>query len=62
MRGEDRHFLLRDLARLFGGYGHATLKASTARTMLHWLGLKPSYSRPRVSDDNAFAKALLRSA
>jgi putative transposase len=28
--------------------------------MLHWLGIKPSYSRPRVSDDNAFAEALFR--
>jgi transposase InsO family protein len=26
--------------------------------MLHWLGVKPSYSRPRVSDGNAFAKSL----
>src|SRR5256885_9820501 len=24
--------------------------------MLHWLGVKPSYSRPRVSDDNAFVE------
>src|ERR1700730_9435699 len=30
--------------------------------MLHWLGIKPSYSRPRVSDDNAFAEALFRTA
>ena len=30
--------------------------------MLHWLGVKPSYSRPRVSDDNAFAEALFRTA
>jgi putative transposase len=28
--------------------------------MLHWLGIKPSYSRPRVSDDNAFVEALFR--
>jgi hypothetical protein len=28
--------------------------------MLHWLGIEPSYSRPRVSDDNAFAEALFR--
>ena len=28
--------------------------------MLHWLGIKPSYSRPRVSDDNAFAESLFR--
>jgi hypothetical protein len=30
--------------------------------MLHWLGIKPSYSRPRVSDDNAFVKVLFRTA
>jgi hypothetical protein len=30
--------------------------------MLHWLGIAPSYSRPRVSDDNAFAEALFRTA
>lgn len=30
--------------------------------MLHWLGLKPSYSRPRVSNDNAHAEALFRTA
>lgn len=26
------------------------------------LGLKPSYSRPQVSDDNAYAEALVRTA
>ena len=30
--------------------------------MLHWLGVKPSYSRPRVSDDNAFSESLFRTA
>ncbi|MDB5730649.1 MAG: putative transposase [Variovorax sp.] len=30
--------------------------------MLHWLGVKPSYSRPRVSDDNAHAESLFRTA
>ena len=30
--------------------------------MLNWLGVKPSYSRPRVSDDNAFAESLFRTA
>lgn len=30
--------------------------------MLHWLGVKPSYSRPRVSDDNAYVEALFRTA
>ena len=40
----------------------APLKATTVLAMLHWLGIKPSYSRPRVSDDNAFAEALFRTA
>ena len=30
--------------------------------MLHWLGAKPSCSRPRVSDDNAYAESLFRTA
>jgi len=30
--------------------------------MLHHLGVKPSYSRPRVSDDNAYAESLFRTA
>ena len=35
---------------------------STLKAMLNWLGVKPSYSRPRVSDDNAFAESLFRTA
>jgi putative transposase len=27
---------------------------------LQWLGVKPSYSTPHVSDDNAFVEALFR--
>jgi putative transposase len=44
------------------GDNGATLKATTVLAMLHWLGIKPSYSRPRVSDDNAFAEAVFRTA
>lgn len=44
------------------GDNGATLKATTVLAMMHWLGVKPSYSRPRVSDDNAFAEALFRTA
>ena len=44
------------------GDNGATLKATTVLAMLHWLGIKPSYSRPRVSDDNPFAEALFRTA
>ena len=35
------------------GDNGSTLKATTVLAMLNWLGVKPSYSRPRVSDDNA---------
>jgi transposase InsO family protein len=52
---------LADKPVLHGDNG-ATLKATTVLAMLHWLGVKPSYSRPRVSDDNAFAEALFRTA
>jgi transposase InsO family protein len=44
------------------GDNGSTLKATTVLTMLNWLGVKPSYSRPRVSDDNAFSEALFRTA
>ena len=44
------------------GDNGATLKATTVLTMLNWLGVKPSYSRPRVSDDNAYAESLFRTA
>jgi len=44
------------------GDNGATLKATTVLAMLHWLGIEPSYSRPRVSDDNAYAEALFRTA
>lgn len=44
------------------GDNGAALKASTVLAMLHWLGLAPSYSRPRVSDDNAFVESLFRTA
>src|SRR5690606_35201318 len=38
------------------------LNATTVLAMLNWLGVKPSYSRPRVSDDNAYAESLFRTA
>lgn len=44
------------------GDNGATLKATTVLAMLHWLGVKPSYSRPRVSDDNAFVESLFKTA
>ena len=44
------------------GYNESTLNATTVLPMLNWLGIKPSYSRPRVSDDNAYAESLFRTA
>jgi len=44
------------------GDNGSTLKATTVLSMLYWLGIKPSYSRPRVSDDNAYAESLFRTA
>ena len=44
------------------GDNGTTLKATTVLAMLQWLGVKPSYSRPRVSDDNAYAESLFRTA
>ena len=47
---------------VFHGDNGRTIKSTTVIAMLHWLGIKPSYSRPRVSDDNAFVESLFRSA
>lgn len=44
------------------GDNGSTLKATTVLAMLNWLGVRPSYSRPRVSDDNAYAESLFRTA
>ena len=52
---------LADKPVLHGDNG-STLKATTVLAMLNYLGVKPSYSRPRVSDDNAYAESLFRTA
>ena len=44
------------------GDNGSTLKATTVTAMLQYLGITASYSRPRVSDDNAYAEALFRTA
>ena len=44
------------------GDNGSTLKATTVLAMLNWLGVKPSYSRPRVSDAAAYAESLFRTA
>ncbi len=52
----------RPIRPVLHGDNGATVKATTVLAMLHWLGIQPSHSRPRVSDDNAFAEALFRTA
>ena len=49
---EDIH--ARETQPVLQGDNGSTLKATTVLAMLHWLGIKPSYSRPRVRDDNAY--------
>ncbi len=51
-----------DAKPVLHGDNGSTLKATTVLAMLHWLGVKPSYSRPRVSDDNAYVESLFRTA
>jgi putative transposase len=51
-----------DAKPVLHGDNVATFKATTVLAMLHWLQIKPSYSRPRVSDDNAFVESLFRTA
>lgn len=36
------------------------MKGSTMLATLRWLGIVPSFSRPRVSDDNPFSEAVFR--
>ena len=50
---EGIHGLPRAERPVLHGDNGATLKATTVLAMLCWQGVKPSYSRPRVSDDNA---------
>jgi transposase InsO family protein len=44
------------------GDNGSTLKATSVLAMLNWLGIEPSYSRPRVSNDDAYADSLFRTA
>jgi len=44
------------------GDNGSTIKALTVLATLQRLGVEPSYSRPRVSDDNAYAESLFRTA
>ena len=59
---EGLHGLPPEQRPVLHGDNGATLKATSVLAMLHWLKIRPSYSRPRVSDDNAFVESLFRTA
>ncbi|QUN31893.1 hypothetical protein KB879_36905 (plasmid) [Cupriavidus sp. KK10] len=40
----------------------SVMKGATMRAAMEYLGVEPSYSHPRVSNDNAYAEALFRTA
>jgi len=44
------------------GDNGSPLKAGTVLALMHFLGITPSHSRPRVSNDNPHAEALMRTA
>ena len=58
----QRSFAAMGAKPVLHGDNGSTLKATTVLAMLNWLGVKPSYSRLRVSDDNAYAESLFRTA
>ena len=59
---EGVHAVDREHRPVLHGDNGSTFKATTVLAMMHWLGLKASYSRPRRSDDNAFVESLFRTA
>src|SRR3954470_10560566 len=72
-KAEDAAHLVRSTALAEGIHARAvrpvlhgdngpSVKGTTVLAMLSWLGIAPSHSRPRVSDDNAYAEALFRTA
>lgn len=51
--------IVRDQITLHSDNG-GPMKGATMLAMLQWLGVTPSLSRPRVSDDNPFSEALFK--
>ena len=49
-----------DPPRVLHGDNGSPLKGATVQALLGRLGITASFSRPRVSDDNAYAEALFR--
>ncbi|MEI2419287.1 DDE-type integrase/transposase/recombinase, partial [Arthrospira platensis SPKY2] len=54
------HIAIADSPLILHGDNGSPLKAGTVLALMHSLGIQPSTSRPRVSNDNAFAEALFR--
>ncbi len=52
----------REIKPVLHGDNGSSLKSMTVWAMLHHLGIARSYSRPRVSNDNAFIESLFRTA
>ena len=46
--------------RVLHSYNGSPMKSFTMRAKLEALGIKPSYSRPRVSDDNPYIELMFR--
>jgi transposase InsO family protein len=46
----------RALRPVLHGDNGPSVKGTTVLAMLHWLGIAPSHSRPRVSDDNCLRR------
>jgi putative transposase len=55
----DKENIGRDQITLHADNG-SPMKGATMKATLHWLGVSPSYSRPRVSDDNPFSESLFK--
>lgn len=52
--------LAKELPLVLHGDNGTPLKALSVQALMHELGVAPSHSRPRVSNDNAFAEAMFR--
>jgi putative transposase len=54
------HRSCRELELILHSDNGGPMKGSTMLATLQWLGIVPSFSRPRVSDDNPYSEALFR--
>lgn len=59
IRACKKENITRDQITLHADNG-SPMKGATMTSTLHWLGVTPSFSRPRVSDDNPFSESLFK--